>query len=209
MKREIKRRSPVVFEPRQVEETVRGEWTVVQEYENEGRGPHLVDLSHCPRWDLQDAGLGQCKPLGMDIPEQPGDCAIQNQVMINRMNNTQAAIWHLTGDVVETPEESGFTEVTDVTVFLAIIGGKVFDIAEKLTALDLSDPAKKAPFLIQGPFAHVPCQIVVAVNKEESPAILLTCSRGYAHDMVEAILDAGSGQGLRPAGESAFDRWLS
>ena len=40
-------------------------------------------------------------------------------------------------------------------------------------------------------------------------ALLLTCSRGYAADMVAAILAAGVDHGLRPAGEDRFSTWLA
>jgi hypothetical protein len=62
--------------------------------------------------------------------------------------------------------------------------------------------------LIQGPFAHVPCQIVVASKTEPQAGILLTCSRGYAQDMVHAIQAAGEQYHLRPAGERRFHDWL-
>ncbi len=212
MKKEIIRRSPVAFNTRPAKEERRGHWVVALEYENEGDGPHLVDLSHCIRWDLQDSDpngdRGKWKPLGIPVPEQPGGCIIKNGVMINRMNNTQAAIWHLSGEEAEMPPETAYTDVTDSTIFLALMGEKTFAIAEKLTALDLSDLAGTPPFLIQGPFVHVPCQIVVMANGDGQPGILLTCSRGYAHDMVAAILEAGKAFNLRPAGESVFRRWL-
>ena len=208
MKMEIKRRSPVAFNLQPVKQKKRGHWAVALEYENEGDGPHLVDLSHCSRWDLQDGDIGKCKPLGISVPEEPGKCVIKNGVMINRMNNTQAAIWHLSGEEAEMPPERAYTDVTDATVFLALMGGETFAVTEKLTALDLTDPAGTAPFLIQGPFAQVPCQIVVMANDSEPPGIVLTCSRGYAHDMVAAILEAGKSFDLRPAGESVFKSWL-
>jgi hypothetical protein len=43
----------------------------------------------------------------------------------------------------------------------------------------------------------------------DSSGILFTCSRGYAQSMVHAVVDAGEEFGLRPAGESAFSRWLT
>ena len=39
--------------------------------------------------------------------------------------------------------------------------------------------------------------------------ILFTCSRGYARDMVHAVLDAGHELGLKPAGEEVFNRWIN
>jgi hypothetical protein len=209
MKTEIKRRSPVTFNLKPVKSEKRNDWEVALAYENEGDGPHLVDLSHCPRWDLQDQEVGKWNPLGVSIPEHPGESVMKNQVIINRMNGTQAAIWHLSSEDVDIPEETGYTDVTDASVFLAVTGESTFAIAEKLTALDLGDPAKTAPFLIQGPLAHVPCQIVVMAGGQKPPGMLLTCSRGYAHKMVEAILSAGHEFGLHPAGEVVFKKWLA
>jgi hypothetical protein len=124
------------------------------------------------------------------------------------MNRTQASIWHLSGEMPNVPDDSAFTDVIDATVFLALLGGDIFSITEKLTSLDFLDPIKKAPFLLQGPFSHVPCQIVTLEKNSDKSGILMTCSRGYAHDMVAAILSAGEEFELRPAGERAFADWL-
>jgi glycine cleavage system aminomethyltransferase T len=124
------------------------------------------------------------------------------------LNRTQATVWQLTEEALQMPEESAFTDITDATVFLALIGATIFSITEQLTALDLSDPSRTRPFLLQGPFAHVPCQIVVVAGTGGAHGILLTCSRGYALDMVSAIMDAGARHHLRPAGAAAFQSWL-
>jgi hypothetical protein len=205
---DIKRRSPVSFKSAPVQTETRGHWTVVLKYTDEGQGPHLIDLCHRPRWDVQDANLKQVQPWGITVPQKPGACTLQKGVLINRMNRTQAAVWHVAGNPVEAPAESCFTETTDATVFLALIGPQVFAIAEKLSAVDFQDPSRKSPFLLQGPFSHVPCQMVVLNGSGNESGILLTCSRGYARDMVDAILHAGAEFGLRPAGEATFSRWI-
>jgi glycine cleavage system aminomethyltransferase T len=147
--------------------------------------------------------------MGIRIPENPGQCSLENGILINRMNRSQASIWHLGGEkAAAPPDDPAYTDTTDSTVFLAVCGRNVFAIAEKLTALDLSDPQRTPPFLIQGPFGHVPCQIVTLEKTAERSGILLTCSRGYARDMVHAILGAGEEFGLHPAGENAFARWI-
>ena len=184
------------------------DWTVVMEYEDEGQGPWVVDLSHRARWDLQDSEIAAQQPWGMNIPETPGQCIFNSGVLINRMNRTQASIWHLAGDNLDVPDGPAFTEVTDATVFLALVGKDVFSIAEKLTSLDFLDPARQTPFLLQGPFSHVPCQIVTLGKAHGKSAILFTCSRGYARDMTTAVLHAGAEFGLQPAGQSVFDEWL-
>lgn len=207
---EMQRQSPVQFKAGAQKMEMRDNWPVVLEYSGEGRGPFLVDLTHKVKWDLQDKNLPGRKPLGLDIPASPGDCAFQKGVMLNRLNGTQIAIWHLLAEAPELPGEPGYTDVTEATVFLALFGFNALAIAEKLTALDITDPQKQTPFLLQGPFSHVPCQVVIL---ERGPGfdggLLLTCSRGYAGSMVRAILEAGAEFGLRPAGEKRFSAWAS
>lgn len=205
----IQRRSPVQFGSPRKTETLNN-WTIAISYDDEGQGPFLVDLCHKTRWDLQDQGLDALSPLGLEIPETTGSCSLKNGILINRMNRTQAAIWHLNTTAADMPNEPGYTDVIDSTVFLALFGPNTFSITEKLTSLDFLDPAKDTPFLLQGPFSHVPCQIVTLKKTTDgSEGILLTCSRGYAHSMVHAIIDAGSEFGLRPAGETRFTDWLT
>jgi glycine cleavage system aminomethyltransferase T len=107
------------------------------------------------------------------------------------------------------PDASGYTDVTEATLLVALFGPMAFRVAEKLTNLDFMDPAKEAPFLLQGPFCHVPCQIVtLEKTPDDSGGFLLSCSRGYGESMVGAILQAGAEFGLRPAGENRFDIWI-
>ena len=208
MAAEIKRQSPVSFSGKPLKTEMRDHWTVVLEYEAEGEGPYLFDLSHRARWDLQDADLSGFQPLGIGVPDTPGKCTFANGVLVNRMNRTQASIWHLGTENPAAPDDPAYTETTDVTVFLGLAGQNIFAIAEKLSALDFADPSKSAPFLLQGPFSHVPCQVVTLERTTDRAGILLTCSRGYARDMTHAILDAGEEFGLQPAGETAFKRWI-
>ena len=205
----IKRRSPVVFDRRALEKVDWGEWTVVRRFEGEGEGPLLIDLSHRPRWDIQHRDLDRIYPLQRTLPQSPGACRSSDPFWFNRLNRTQATIWQLAEEALQMPEEAAFTAITDATVFLALIGDTIFSITEQLTALDLSDPSRTRPFLLQGPLAHVSCQIVVeAGTGGGARGILLTCSRGYARDMVSAIMDAGAHLHLQPAGEAAFQSWL-
>lgn len=204
----IQRLSPVQLGLPRTTET-RNNWTIALSYDDEGQGPFLVDLCHKTRWDLQDRELNTLSPPGLEVPGAPGACGLKNGILINRMNRTQAAIWHLNAESPELPAEPAYTDVTESTVFLALFGPRVFSIAEKLTSLDFLDPEKAAPFLLQGPFSHVPCQIVTLEKGDDgSGGLLLTCSRGYGHCMVHAIRDAGAEFGLRPAGETRFSAWL-
>jgi hypothetical protein len=205
----IIRRSPVSFGSKPAKTEGRDHWTIVNEYEDEGSGPYLIDLSHRARWDLQDSEIASVQPFGIHIPDSLGQCVYENGIIVNRMNRTQASIWHLAGEPPTVPDSVAFTDVTDATAFLALRGNNIFSITEKLTSLDFLDPSKKAPFLLQGPFSHVPCQIVTLDNSSENSGILFTFSRGYAQSMIAAIIEAGEEFELHPAGENAFGSWVS
>ncbi len=205
----IIRRSPVSFDSRPAKTEMRDNWTVVLEYEAEETGPYLIDLSHRARWDFQDVDISKIQTWGMNVPESPGQCLFKNGILLNRMNLSQVSIWHLSGAKLGVPDNPAFTDVTDTTVFLALFGKEIFSITEKLTSLDFLDPSKETPFLLQGPFSHVPCQIVALEKTAERSGILITCSRGYARDMIASILKAGKEFGLRPAGENAFTNWFN
>jgi hypothetical protein len=206
---DIKRESPVKFPAGPAKTEVRDNWTVALEYDNEGRGPWLVDLAYKSRWDLQESRIGEQRPCDLAVPEIPGACTFAGSTLINRMNRTQASIYHLGESAPAIPDFPGYTDVSESTLFLALFGPKTFRIAEKLTNLDFLDPAKQTPFLLQGPFCHLPCQIVTLEKSADgSGGFLLTCSRGYGDSMVEAILKAGGEFGLRPAGENRFNSWI-
>jgi hypothetical protein len=184
-------------------------WEVVLEFENQGGGPHLIDLSHRARWDVQDGNISEMAPWGVPVPATPGQCAMGNGVIINRMNRTQASVWHLEGERLEAPpDDPPYTNVTEATVFLALLGRDVFSIAEKLTALGFLGSTQSPPFLVQGPLLHVPSQIVCLSHEAERGGLLFTCSRGYGATMVEGIVQAGSEFGLRPAGEDRYADWI-
>ena len=200
----MNRVSPVTLPAAAAKTEERDGWTVVLEYEAEGPGPHLIDLSHRPKWDVQDINLSGIAPWGIKIPEEPGNCVYDKGILINRMNRTQASIWHLFGMLENRPEGSAFTDMTDAVVCLALTGKELPAIVEKLCPLDLFNPKKTTPYLTQGPFAHVPCQLVLMNREANGSALIFTCSRGYARDMVHAVLQAGNAWGIRPAGENAL-----
>lgn len=206
---DINRYSPIEFKVTPLKTETRNNWDLVLEYQGEGDGPWLVDLSHRTRLDLQSAKLADKKPFGITIPDTYCQSVLEKGMLVNRMNRTQTSIYHLDGEKIEIPGETEYTEVTDATIFVAIIGRPVFSICEKLSALDFMDPDKQTPFLFQGPFSHVPCQIVTVSRDAEKSGVVLTCSRGYAKDMVDAILHAGEEFGLKPAGEKRFTAWIN
>lgn len=208
--KEIQRVSPVKFKCPHLKTEKRDNWDIVMEYTGEGDGPYLVDLSHRPRFDLQDADIGARTPFGIAVPESPGKSILADGLMINRMNNTQVSIYNLAGQGdVTMPDEAGYTDVTESTLCVAIIGKQVFSICEKLTSLDFMNPENVAPFLFQGPFSHVPCQIVTVSQAGDDAGIILTCSRGYGRDMTHAILYAGAEFNLKSAGENRFNDWIN
>jgi hypothetical protein len=97
-----------------------------------------VDLSHVPKWDVQDADLTHIRPMDVAIPERPGDCVLENGLLINRMNATQAGIWHLLEAHPVIPQEFAYTDVSDAYALMAVLGKEVFSLMEKVTPLDLS-----------------------------------------------------------------------
>jgi hypothetical protein len=208
--KDIQRISPVVFKSTPSKKEKRDNWDVVMEYSGEGDGPYLVDLSHRPRFDLQNSNLAAITPFGIELPEIPGNCVLENGIIANRMNGTQVSLFNLDGqNDVTMPDESRYTDVTESTICVALIGKNIFSICEKLTALDFMDPQKEVPFLFQGPFSHVPCQIVTLSKDHKSSGLILTCSRGYGRDMIDSIIHAGEEFGLKPAGEQRFTNWIN
>lgn len=203
------RHSPVKFQSPPKKKERRDGWEVVLEYEDQGDGPFLIDLSHVPKWDVQDSSLQKVELWADMIPERPGSCTVKNRHLVSRMNPTQAAIWHLQQVAPVLPKQPPYTDVTDAYALMAVLGKDVFSIMEKVTPLDLSSPAKKPPFLLQGPVLHVPCRVVVFGREGADSAVLIACSRGYGRSMCEALLDAGAEWEMRPAGEDAFIHWFS
>ena len=65
--KEIKRVSPVVLKSTPVKTKTTDNWEIVMEYEGEGEGPFLIDLTHKQRFDYQDSNLGEKKPFNIGI----------------------------------------------------------------------------------------------------------------------------------------------
>lgn len=203
-----RRYSPVAFDRKPAETERRGDWLVVLRYENEGNGPHLIDLSHREKWDVQSGDLSKVPVARGAIPAIPGRVSVEGGLLASRMNRTQAALWRLWGESVEAPQEPAYTETTDGIALLALVGKGVFSILEKACPLDLAPPGESAPYLVQGPVFHIPCQIVVLEKDPDAGGVLIGFSRGYGQAMAEAFLEAGAESGLSPAGEAAFADWV-
>ncbi len=206
--KEIKRYSPIEFKATPLKSEQRNNWNVILKYKDEGEGPYLVDLSHRTRLDLQSSDLGSKKPFKVTIPDHACHSILKNGLLVNKMNSTQVSIYDLSRDKMIIPAETEYTDVTESTAFFALLGKNILSICEKLSSLDFGDPDKKAPFLFQGLFSHVPCQIVLLSSEENRSGIVITCSRGYARDMTHAILHAGKEFDLKPAGEEKFTNYI-
>lgn len=206
------RRSPVRLEGLAVKAIEREGWEVVLEYEGEeGAGPRLIDLSHSRKWLAQGPNLEVVEPWGFRAPPIPGQVSREGGFLVGRMGGSQAMVWRLgevdVGGAVD--DEPSLTEVTDGWLLLGMVGDQVFSVADKLTTLDLAQPGRDGPFLLQGPFAHIPATVVVLKAEGGAGAFLVSCSRGYADDLVLALTHGGEEFRIRPAGESALSPWLS
>jgi len=199
----LTRRSPVAFDARPLATESRDGWRVVTRYADEDRGPWLVDLSHRARWDVQDRDVAASGPVAPAVPATPGEVTIHRGLMVNRMNQTQAAIWHVgPGPAPTTPARVSYTETTDSHCWLAVLGERAPAVLERVTDLDLFPPGRPGPFLTQGPVMHIPCQIVTWAPD----VVLIALSRGYGQTFADALLHAARDVGLRPGGESVFTR---
>jgi hypothetical protein len=199
----MQRQSPVHLPGKPEETKMRDHWPVVLEYADEGPGPWIVDLSHCRRWDIQGRELSEALPSGVAYPDAPGSVVLHAEGLTGRTGQRQAFLW-LFDDKAAAPAGNGCTEITEGALCFALLGEDVFQITEKLTHLDLGAPKRKAPFLLLGPFSHVTGQLVVLNNDPVDAVVLVAGTRGFAHDMVHAVLAAGEEFGLRPAGENRF-----
>jgi hypothetical protein len=204
----MKRYSPLKLKGRIIKTENRDGWHIVSEFSGDGKGPHIVDLSHFPRWDIQDKTLDQTQHYGSIIPKTPGQILKNKNLLIGRLNASQAIAWHFSSVPPALPPEDAFTDITDAAAALALVGPSVFSIAEKLCALDIADPSRKPPFLVQGPFSHVPCHMWILACDGLGGCLALTCSRGYGHNMVSAILEAGAEYNILSGGEDLFRKWL-
>ncbi|MBF0224383.1 MAG: sarcosine oxidase subunit gamma SoxG [Desulfobacterales bacterium] len=204
--KDLIRQSPISFEAKPTKTSIINGWEVVLTYdgENQKSGPCIIDLSHIPKYDLQDKNLSKIKISGIEIPDKAGESTLQDNMLINRMNNTQASIWCLNGLEPNFSKEVFCTDITDGKAMLALIGKDLQCIFEKITPIDLFSSSNKSPFLIQGQILQVPCQIVVIRQTQDLSSVIFTFTRGFGNSMIEGILDAGKEWGIYPAGMGNF-----
>jgi hypothetical protein len=148
---EIKRQSPVRFKVSPTKSEVRDNWTVALEYDDEGQGPWLVDLAHKTRWDLQDSQVGEQTPCDLAVPAVPGACTFANDTLVNRMNRTQASIYHLGAEAPGMPDFSGYTDVTESTVVPGPVRPQRIFRRRKADQPGFSGSGQANPFSAAGP----------------------------------------------------------
>jgi glycine cleavage system aminomethyltransferase T len=203
----VLRYSPVEFRKTQARKELRNGWQVVLEYEDQGTGPFLVDMSHIGKWDVQGEDLPSLRPAGLAIPIDSEQCLLTGDFLLNLLKWNWGTIWHFSVDMPEFADEFAFTNVTEAYALLALLGKEAFSIMEKLTSLDLLSPERKPPFFIMGPVAHIKSQVAVLSRDEERSTVLVACPRGYGQSMADMMLNAGSEYDLSPGGEDLFTRF--
>lgn len=200
----LRRYSPVKWPNTPARTQLRNGWEVVLEYEEEGGGPFLVDLSHVGKWDVQGENLPSLRPAGLAIPKDSRQCLLTGDFLLNLIKWNWATIWHFSGEMPDFADEFAFTNVTEAYALVVLIGREAFPVMEKLTSLDLLSPGLNPPFLIMGPVLHIRSQVVVLSRDEDKSAVLVACPRGYGQSMAKMMLDAGQEYGFRPGGEDLF-----
>ena len=200
----LKRHSPVKLPTAALRTSIRNGWEVALEYEGEGTGTFLVDLSHIGKWDVQGEELASLKPAGLSIPADSEQCLLTEDFLINLIKWNWATIWHFSVDMPDFADEYAFTNVTEAYALLAVAGRDVFSIMEKICSLDLLSTKQNPPFLIMGPVFRIRSQVVVLSREANNSAILAACPRGYGQSMADAILYAGKEYRIRPGGEEIF-----
>ena len=200
----IKRQGPVQF-PGAARTEAKNGFDVVLAYEGQGGGPWLADLSHIPKWDLQDRDIEKISVWGLPVPEKPGQCRLDSGRLVGRLNPTQALAWDLSCESGRIGDPRA-TDLTDGWCVLAVVGARAPDVMERITPLDVFAPDATPPALVQGPVLHVPCRLVRLPGPGQGAVVLIAFSRGYGQSMVEGILAAAADLGLRPGGEEAFTR---
>ena len=201
---QIRRYSPVAFRHTPARTEERNGWEIVLEYEDEAKGPFLIDLSHIGKWDVQGENLSTLRPAGIVIPEDTDLCAFTEEYFVNLIKWNWATIWHFSQEMPEFADHFAFTNVTEAYALMALVGSDILSVMEKVTALDLFSSNRKPPFLTMGPVLHVRSQVVVLSREVDNSAVLIACPRGYGQSMAEALLDAGKEFELRPGGEDIF-----
>ena len=200
------RYSPIFLDETPAEVEDREGFRVVLRYEHEGGGPFLIDLSHRPKWSIQDRQLSRIHPYRMDLPEIPNSCALQNGFLLLRLTEYHALAWHLFGPSTEMPNAFPYTDMTDGNTLLALMGRDIPALLEKAAPVDLWKPEQPLPRMFHGPVLGIPSILAILEQSPTQSIALLACARSYGQSMAEHLLEIGEGWKMRPAGERIFTK---
>lgn len=168
---------------------------------------HITDLSHVPKWSLQDDRLDFMQPAGLKIPERAGGVGFEKDILIIRLHSSECRIMGL-GDEIPAFAGPAYTDVTDAFAAFAVVGPHCLEVLGKMSPVDLGAPGQTVPCSAQAPVEDVACLITRIHGRDNLPGLLISVSRGYGHFLLEAFLDAGKEYGLSAAGWERFRKWL-
>ncbi len=183
-----------------MEELVDG-WPVILGFEPEAEEAEavLIDVSHLNKGLLQGPGLEPFSGL------KPAEVTAAGPGLICALNPAEAVVFGLARGGLDF-SGSGFTDLSEAWVLLALLGPEAVEVLRRLSPVDLERPYQKEPFLAACPLAQVPVQVVALKTPE--PAWLVAGERSFGQALYDAILETGRHVGLRPAGVKRFEAWL-
>ena len=202
-----RRYSPVAFDRKPAGTERRGDWLVVLRYENEGNGPHLIDLSHSGQ-------MGRAERRPLQSPGCRGDHPRDSGPGCHRGRSAREPHEpHTGGALAPLGEWRG-----------AAAGTGVYGNDRRRRAPGprgerrLLDPRKGMPprsctprreRALPGPRARsstFPARSWVLDKDPDAGTVLVGFSRAYGQAMAEALLEAGADEGLVPRGRSRLCR---
>lgn len=192
-----KKYSPIDFAIEEAEHEDRHGWTMAQALKYSGPN-RLVDLSHISKWDVQGPTIDDFPFPGIQVPLNPGECVVRQNLLTIRMNASQCAVWDMDGMEAEPPNKTGITDVTSGLALLAICGPATLLLMERISNLDLTLPHLKMPCLFQGPVLGIPCLVILLARDAESSTVLTAFPRGYGQAMAKTLLSTGADWEFRP-----------
>lgn len=203
------RRSPIRMGMDPQEVVRRDGWEVALTYLGEKiyGEPFVADLSHVPKWAFRGRDPEGMKPVGLSVPDKPGEVAVGAGMVVARLSAGECRLL-VVGDETPSFEDPPFTDLTDAYAVLALVGLQCLDILSRLSAVDLNAPRQRVPCAAQAPLEDVPCLIVRLVGQGGTPGLIISVDRGYGQFILEAVLDAGSQYGLGAAGWKRFSAWF-
>lgn len=172
-------------------------WLVAVKYADEPNcgGNALVDLAHCPTWELAGPEIGQrlAQLCGTDVALRRIHAGEGWQAY--RLTPGRAILF---GKIPNAPSAALDVTELDVTggwVSLALIGRDAERLLNKVTAVDLRERTMPAGGCCQGPIFGVNTLFGRLADRFE----LHICGDS-AEFLWEVLMDAGEEFGLRPAG---------